>query len=194
MELFACARHTREHESIIAVSARPLRIFEALGLVGLKPGTPVGYDERNRRWTAARGDPLHIDVVIRAEGAEQVFGIHEWMRRAGGGGTLGHCDWVFAGSRRLPGGRFAADAQGTIICVVDFDSALIALPEAHTPENAALWLEANPERIPPVGTACVLRISSAASGRTATTQPATDPPEGSPPVVVKPGLQHNGPP
>lgn len=191
--MFACARHTREHESIVAVSARPLRIFEALGLVGLKPGAPVRYDERNRRWAAAQGDPLRIDVVIRVDRTERTFGIHEWMRHAGGG-ALERRDWVFAGSRRQPGGRFAADSDGTVICVVDFDSALIALPEAHTRDDAALWLEADPERIPPVGTACVLRISSAARGRTATTQPVTNPPEVSRRVVVEPGLQHNGPP
>ncbi|MFH0983495.1 MAG: YdjY domain-containing protein [Planctomycetota bacterium] len=184
LELFACTPHTREHESIVVVSARPLRIFEALGLIGLEPGAPTTYDEASDRWVPARGAPLRIDVVVRADGTEKVWGIHEWMRpatRAAGftpagerrdepGGSpcerLERCDWVFAGSRRFPGDRFAADGEGTVICVVDFDTALIALPEPHTSDNAALWLEADTERIPPIDTPCLLRISSAERGRT----------------------------
>ena len=166
LELFACAPHTREHEAIVVVSARPRRIYEALGLIGLEPGAPVGYDESGPGWMAAHGARLRIDVVIHGDRTEQVCGIHEWMRRAAGGAPLERRDWVFAGSGHLPGGRFAADLEGTVICVVDFGSALIALPEPHTSDNAALWLEADPARIPPLGTTCVLRISSAERGRT----------------------------
>lgn len=166
LELFACSSHTREHESIVAVIARPLRLFEAMGLIGLTPGTPARYDASRRRWTAARGAPLRIDVVVRDGRAERVFGANEWMRHCDGGAPMERRDWLFAGSRRLPGKRFAADVEGTIICVVDFDSALIALPESHTADNTALWLEANPKRVPPVGTTCVIRISSAERGRT----------------------------
>ena len=166
LELFACTPRTREHESIVAVHARPQHIFEALGLIGLEPGAPVHCDPQSRRWVAARGAPLRIDVAIRTDGTEQVFGVHEWMRHAGSGRHMERCDWVFAGSRRLPDGGFAADREGTVICVVDFASAVIALPETHTADNAALWLEADPEQIPPLGTTCVLRISSARRGRT----------------------------
>ena len=40
LELFACSRGTREHESVVAIASRPLHVFEALGLIGLTPGTP----------------------------------------------------------------------------------------------------------------------------------------------------------
>ena len=166
LELFACTPQTREHESIVVVRARPRRIFEALGLIGLEPGAPVQWDSHGTRRSAAWGAALRVDVVLVADGAEQVFGIHEWMQRAADGAPLKRRDWVFSGSRRLSGDRLASDLEGTVICVVDFASALIALPETHTASDAALWLHARTERIPPLGTACVIRISSAERGRT----------------------------
>ena len=56
LELFACSPHTREHESVLAVEARPWHIYQALGLIGLRPGQPVTYDEQNDRWLPADGD------------------------------------------------------------------------------------------------------------------------------------------
>ncbi|UCE61208.1 MAG: hypothetical protein JSU63_05560, partial [Phycisphaerales bacterium] len=34
LELLACSPQTREHESILAVRARPLHIYQAMGLIG----------------------------------------------------------------------------------------------------------------------------------------------------------------
>jgi hypothetical protein len=165
LELFACAPNTREHESIVAVAARPQRIYEALGLIGLEPGSPVRYDAATERFLPATGPRLRIDVSVRGMAGTRTCGIHEWMRRIGDRDALKPCDWVYAGGRRLPDGRLASDFEGTVICVVDFSSALIALPELHSSANVALWLEANTERIPAMRTPCVLRISAARRGR-----------------------------
>ncbi|MCH8851940.1 MAG: hypothetical protein IID41_04735, partial [Planctomycetes bacterium] len=40
LELFACSADTREHESIMRISARPAHVYQALGLLGLEPGSP----------------------------------------------------------------------------------------------------------------------------------------------------------
>ena len=66
--------------------------------------------------------------------------------------------WVFAGSKTLADGRFGADLEGTIACVVDFETALIAIADLHSADNELLWLEANTEAIPPMGTKVVLTI------------------------------------
>ena len=52
----------------------------------------------------------------------------------------------------------AADAEGTVIAVVDFASALIALPAFHTDSNDALWLEPATAHIPPESTRCTLLL------------------------------------
>ena len=49
LELLACSPRTREHESILVVPARPMHVFQALGLVGLEAGSPLRYDEERGR-------------------------------------------------------------------------------------------------------------------------------------------------
>ena len=161
LELFACSPHTREHESILAVPARPWHIYQALGLIGLEPGQPGTYDEQNDRWVPAHGDRLTIHVRhATPEGPSQVD-ISEWMLNARTNQPIPPQEWVFCGSRRFGEGTFGADVDGTVICVVDFGTTLIGLPEAHSADNALLWAVANTARVPPRGTACTLVIRAA---------------------------------
>ena len=149
IELLLCSRGTKEHESILVTDASAQHIFEATGLIGLTPGKPVGLDPATGQTIPPTGDP----VVVQIEWDEKVIPAHEWMLRADSSTPADAIDWVFAGSRDI-GERFGAQADGTIICVVDFDTALIAPGESHTSDDAELWLEANPQRIPPRGTPC----------------------------------------
>lgn len=73
--------------------------------------------------------------------------------------TLPSGIWRFAGSTRDERGALLADADGTVICVVDFATALIALPESKSASNDALWLRANTAAIPPIGTDVTLVFS-----------------------------------
>ncbi len=171
LELFACSPHTREHESIVAVAARPLHIHQALGLIGLDPGQPVTYNENEDRRVPPSGDRLEIEVRYREGDRDRTVNIWEWMADADAGAAVAPRDWVFCGSRTYPGGVFGADAEGTIICVVDFDSALVALSEAHSADNALLWVAARGDRIPPAGTPCTLLIRAAKPHESTTTQP-----------------------
>jgi hypothetical protein len=162
LELFACSPKTREHESILSVSARPLHIYQALGLIGLTPGKPLRFDEEAKRWEEPRGDRLELRVRYTDERGTHIVASEQWVSYAKGLNPARPTvlDWVFAGSTNQPDGRFAADADGTIACLVDFESALIALGSRHTADNADLWLIANTTQIPPRGTKCVLLIRS----------------------------------
>ena len=51
--------------------------------------------------------------------------------------------------------------DGTIVAVVDFDTALIAPASLHTSSNEHLWLVANTSAIPPLGTRCTLLLKAA---------------------------------
>ncbi|HEY3242716.1 MAG TPA: YdjY domain-containing protein [Phycisphaerae bacterium] len=161
LELFACSPQTREHESIVVVRARPLRIFEALGLVGLTPGAPVRFDETSESFWPAYGDPTSIEVRYERDGEPVTADISEWMVQTSDGRTMLPHYWVFAGSRRFEGDRFGADLEGTIICVVDFDTALVALPQSYSSSNDELWLAAKTDAIPPLGTDCTLILKAA---------------------------------
>src|SRR4051812_14186275 len=44
LEMFACPKGSKEHESVIAVNAKPQFVHAALLAVGAKSGTPVKFD------------------------------------------------------------------------------------------------------------------------------------------------------
>ena len=159
LELFACSPRTREHESIVVVKSRPLRVYEALRLLGVDPGKPVTYDERTRRWLPPSGDRLDIKVRWSADGATHITDVGAWMRDAATGKSVGKLEWVFSGSTPASNGEITADDEGTLICVVDFPSAIIAMPKLRSADNDELWVEADPAKIPPIDTPVTLLIS-----------------------------------
>ncbi len=161
LELLACSPRSREHESILVVAARPVHIFQAMGLVGLEPGSPVEFDEKSDRWKPASGELLTLEVRCNEWKDEKLESVESWFADAATGQVVQKLDWVFCGSRVISKDRFAADGDGTVACVVDFDSALIGLKSSHSADNEQLWLKANTEAIPPKGTKCTLSIRSA---------------------------------
>jgi len=156
LELFACAPRTREHESVVMIHARPKKLYEALGLMGLKPGHPIRYDKRSKQWLPPTGDSVGIKVRWRDHRKTRVADISTWMSRADHDKPMTPAVWVFAGSQKTETDTFSADVEGTVIAVVDFPSALIALPERHSADNTLLTLEANTDNIPSVGTPVTL--------------------------------------
>ena len=68
LELVACAKGSKEHESIVAVSAKALHIHTALLLLGAKTGNPAmrkQVGEEEKRWVdiPPRGDPIDVLLV-----------------------------------------------------------------------------------------------------------------------------------
>jgi hypothetical protein len=173
LELLACTPHTREHESIFVVGARPLHIHQALGLIGFQPGRPLRYDEKSEQWHAPFGEPLSITVSCTGE-KETTHPARAFLKLTDKNESPDMIDWVWAGSRVLENGQFGADTDGTVICVVDFDTALISVGALHTSDNEALWLEARTEIIPPVDTPCVIRLKSRRSDNRVKEKPAAD--------------------
>ncbi|MGD2110212.1 MAG: YdjY domain-containing protein [Phycisphaerae bacterium] len=161
LELLACSPQTREHESILSVSARPTHVYQALGLVGLEPGSPVRYDKRENRLIPPSGAPLDIDIRYVVKGKQKTEPATRWLVDVERKRSPESVNWVFAGSDTYGDGRFAADLDGTIICVVDFETALITVGALHTADNRNLWLAANTDAIPPVDSPCTLVIRGA---------------------------------
>ncbi len=179
LELLACSPKTREHESILVIESRPFHVYQAMGLIGIKPGQPVRYDEENDRWTAASGDRVDVRIRCEAPGFDQSIPGTQWLESVVTDEPPEKLEWVFSGSRSYGGDKFAADSEGTVVCVVDFDTALISLHDMHSADNDALWLRARTEAIPPVGTPCTLMIRSAEPP--AENHPAATPVENSAP-------------
>lgn len=171
LELLACSPNTREHESILTIKARPRDIYQAMGLIGLEPGKPVRFDEADKKPLPPTGEKLHLSVRYRKNDNDVVVAVEDWLLDTGTGKRPDSLKWVFAGARTLEDGRFAADDEGTIVCVVDFDTALIAVGSVHSADNDQLWLGANTAEIPPIGTRCTLLIKKAEYKRPAVIPP-----------------------
>jgi hypothetical protein len=157
IELFACSPDTREYESIVRMDGRPLHLFEALGLIGLTPGEPMWYDWERDQPVSAHGQPVEIMVAYERDGETRRSDISQWLVRRGEADPLEPQPWVFAGSY-VDRDRdvFAADEEGTVVALVDFPSALIALPMLRSSRNEELWLEPRTSAIPEPGTRCRL--------------------------------------
>lgn len=171
IELFACSPRTREHESILLVAARPMHIFQAMGLIGLTPGHPPRVDIEREIFEGARGEPVEVLVRYTFEGKSREEPIERWMQRADGS-PLPLQDWVFAGGLTNEEGRYVTDNEGTVVAVVDFATSLVALPQRHSDRNDELWLAPATQNIPPLKTPVTLvlrpgpiRIALDAQGR-----------------------------
>ena len=72
LELIACTKGTKQHESIVAVSARAMHVHTALLLLGAQNGHPAmrkPVDQEKTRWVHVppRGDPIDVFLVTKSK-------------------------------------------------------------------------------------------------------------------------------
>ena len=153
LEMFACTRGTKEHESIVSVHTKAFLAHAALLSIGAEPGTPVRFLPEFHPPT---GTEIAIQVAwVDEEGKRHTIRAQEWVRDARTGKALEH-PWVFAGSGfwkddQTGISHYQAEA-GDFICVSNFASAMLDIPVESTQANEGLAYEAFTERIPPLGT------------------------------------------
>lgn len=153
LEMFACPKGTKEHESVVAVEAPSRFVHMALLAVGARPGKPVAFVPEYR---PASGTKIEIEMVWRDKnGKIQRTRAQEWVKNAKTGKPLRY-DWVFGGSifytDEMTGERYYAADGGELVCVSNFANAMLDLPIESTAANQGLLYIANDERIPPRGT------------------------------------------
>jgi len=161
LELFACSEGTREHESVIAVRARPSHVTFALALLDLSPGKP-GFMTEGGAFSPPAGEVLRITCRFTgADGKPHEVPAHRLLRLAGAEAGLDRpLDWVYVGRPEAEALR-AADREGTVVCLSNFREAVIDVPFESTSVNADLVYEANPRTVPAVGTPVHLVIRPA---------------------------------
>lgn len=175
LELIACIKDTKEHESIIMVEAKPSHIHTALLLLGARPGHPARrefLDEDGDRFIdlPPRGGPIDVFLVI--EGKETP--ISAFLRRAEdpyqavAGGEAGEDaafpthTFLFAGSVLIEneeGPRtYLCDIEGNVISLSTFGDELLCLPGVHSSMAGELIWEVAGEKLPKVGSEVTLRL------------------------------------
>ncbi|MDA0837598.1 MAG: YdjY domain-containing protein [Planctomycetota bacterium] len=91
LELIACTKGSKEHESIITVMARPLHIHTALLVLGARNGNPAMHrqvGEQDKQWiyVPPRGDSVEVYLVFEnKEGKSVELPINDFVVRAENG-------------------------------------------------------------------------------------------------------------
>lgn len=152
LEMFACTRNTKEHESIVSVNSKAYLIHAALLSLGAEPGRPVQFVPK---YQPPSGTEIEITVEwLDARGKPQTAGAQDWIKDINTEKSMAH-PFVFAGSSfwtdAETGKRFYEAEAGDLICVSNFGSAMLDIPVQSSPDNSELAFEAYTERIPPLG-------------------------------------------
>lgn len=161
LEFFVCLAGTAEHEAVMRTAAKPSHIHTALLAVGLKPGQPLTFLDATKKWLPPQGPPLQMTVEFMKDGQKVSYPAYRWIRDIKTKKEPRAFTWIFAGSRVTPEGRYGADDTGYIVTLVNFDYAMIDLPDLASNANDLLEFERNADLMPPKGTKVTLVIEPA---------------------------------
>ncbi len=161
LEFFCVVSGTNEHESLLRSPIKPSHLHAGLLMLGLQPGEPVKYSEAMNKWIAPHGPPLQISLEFEKDGKLVTLPAYRLMRDVKSKKEMPPMTWIFAGSRVLDDGTYAADATGYLVSVVNFDLTVIDIPQLASSANESLEWEINKDLMPPAGTAATLIIEGA---------------------------------
>lgn len=153
LEMFACPRKTKEHESVIAVYSDAMTVHAALLAVGATNGSPVKFDPK---FTPASGSIVDITILWHDKDKKpQKTPAQEWIRNVKTQKQM-ESQWVFGGSGfwtdETTGKRHYQADSGDLICVSNFNTATLDIPVESSQAAGDLLFEAFTDRIPPKGT------------------------------------------
>ena len=155
LELFLCRKNTKEHEAVVHAEADARDIHQALLLAEAEPGSPVKFDPK---YTPAKGQPIRVSVEYEEKGKVRHVNARSWVKNAKTGKEL-ETDWVFAGSHLVENlldknkpKVYMAQDSGDVICVSNFETAMLDVPILSSKDDADRAFEAFTARIPEVGT------------------------------------------
>jgi hypothetical protein len=153
LEMFACLKGTKEHESIVAIDAKAYIIHAALLAVGAKVGTPVQFQPE---YKPATGTTIDVVCIWTDEsGKVQRHRAQDWIQNVKTKKPM-DLEWVFAGSRfykdEETGQEFYQAEGGELICVSNFPTAMLDVPVESSQSNNALLFQVFPDKVPPRGT------------------------------------------
>ncbi len=159
LELLLCRKQTKEHEAILSADVDARKIHAALIAAGAVEGSPVSFVPKYR---PASGTTIKVSVQYKdKDGKLAAVPAKSWIKNDKDGKPL-QSDWVFAGSR-LVTNPLDPDAQkhylandGDVICVSNFETALLDLPINSPKDDADRIFVANTERIPPLETKVIV--------------------------------------
>ena len=177
LEMFACLKNTKEHESIVAVPIKAFQVHGALLAIGAKPGSPVVFSPE---YKAATGQEIEVRVIWKDKaGKEHQVRAQDWIREIKSKKAMTH-PFIFAGSNFFvdeeTGKQFYMAEGGELICVSNFSSATMDLPVESSQSTEGLLFEAFTERVPPEETPVRLVLMPKAAEKAGDAQKAEEKP------------------
>jgi hypothetical protein len=152
LEQLMCRKGTKEHEAILAADIDARDAHRALLVAGAKAGSVVRYTPD---FQPPKGSVVKVTLEYTGnDGRAITRRAQDWVRDAKTHQALPY-EWVFAGSfiRENPldrkGPPLYGANSGDVICVSNFEGAMLDLPVASTSDNSELEYEAWTDRIPP---------------------------------------------
>lgn len=183
LEMFACTRDTREHESILVIDAVPSKMHLGLLLLGLEPGKPLSYDRAfdPPKLVPAEGPEVGVFIVFKVDNVEREIPANRWIQDNDTEEMMKDNIWLFAGSQFAEFQNkpvYQADLNGSAISLVNFGDDLLTLPNTMTDANEShgkVWAPRT-KAIPKVGTKVTLRLRPVAEKDEEKNKPADNPP------------------
>lgn len=181
LELIACTKDSKEHESIIVIDAKPSHVHAALLLLGAQPGNPAMQEPTNPemtrfRFTPPRGNPVDVFLVFKdAQGKETEQAISEFIKPADqdeyetpdpnaakNEKKFPTHTFLFAGSILTSEGKgprqYLCDLNGNVISLATFGDELLCLSEVHDHSNGALTWQVDGDKLPELDSKVILRL------------------------------------
>lgn len=142
----------KEHEAILTADIDARHLHTALLLAGATPRAPATF---HPGFVPASGDVIRITLEWM-DGVKQRRALAgEWVRNRTTKKPMAH-DWVFGGSQFVVAanqpGRYYWANNGDVICLANFEQALLDLPVESSASGDKMLYEAFTANIPPLNT------------------------------------------
>lgn len=166
LELLACGRHSREHESILVTDALASHVHLALLMIGLEPGAPMRWRTEGERQVVMppRGPGVKVSLIYEREGKAVEVAPSQWITNSQAKQPLADDIWLFSGSSFVEfqgERRYRGDLGGTLISLVNFGDDVLTRPTSVTNyDDEGMW-GTNTEHIPAIGTRVRIRLQPA---------------------------------
>ena len=173
LELFACRRGSKEHESVVSSEVKPFLIHAALLAVGAEPGEPAKFSPE---FVPAHGPEIEIDVLWSDENgtlvqckAQELVEELDYDNRDKPGYVPKQMSvpFVFTGSffqefEGESGNRiqvYMADATGELLGLSNFPASICDIPIRSSDSNDELLFGPFTSRIPELDTPVTLILT-----------------------------------
>ncbi len=154
LEQLLTRKRTKQHESVLAADIDASVLHSALEIARAEAGSPVKFQPK---FEAPRGTTIKVTLQWEEKGQTKQIDAKQWLRSRKTKKTLDR-DWVFAGSVLYKDPQdptkkpYYAANDGDVICIANFEAAMMDVPFESTKENDELHFEANTEIIPALET------------------------------------------